>query len=211
MDADGFFAAVEQALDPALRGRPVVTGAERGIIAAASYEAKALGIKRGVRLGEAVRLCPGLAVLPSDYEAYGLYLRHNDYDGKSAAAALPLPTCHDCEATPALRAIFDAVFETGAVYRSTTVWLGGLEPERGRQLELFGESPARRRYGELTAAVDRLNRRYGRRAVAPAALLDGGLKPWHPRDAKPERYGALMGGETGRHLAIPRMTPPNPV
>ena len=73
VDADGFFASVEQALNPALRGRPVVTGAERGIIAAASYEAKARGIGRGLQLHEARRLCPDLVVLPSDYEAYSLY------------------------------------------------------------------------------------------------------------------------------------------
>jgi len=141
----------------------------------------------------------------------GLYLRQKDYGGKTAGAPLPFPTSHDCEAVPALRAIFEAIFEPGAVYRSTTVWLGGLEPARGRQLELFGESPERRSYGKLAAAVDRLNRRYGRRTVAPAALLDGRLKPWHPRDAQPERYGTRMDGETGRHLAIPRMTLPNPV
>jgi DNA polymerase-4/DNA polymerase V len=75
VDADGFFAGVEQALTPSLRGRPVVTGAERGIIAAASYEAKARGIKRGLQLHEAVRQCPGLVVLPSDYETYSLYSR----------------------------------------------------------------------------------------------------------------------------------------
>ena len=73
VDADGFFAGVEQALNPALRGKPVVTGAERGIIAAASYEAKALGVKRGLQLHEAKALCPSLVVLPSDYEAYSLY------------------------------------------------------------------------------------------------------------------------------------------
>lgn len=73
MDADAFFASVEQALTPALRGRPVVTGEERGIIAAASYEAKARGIGRGLPLHEARRLCPDLVVLPSDYETYGLY------------------------------------------------------------------------------------------------------------------------------------------
>ena len=58
---------------PDRRGRPVVTGAERGIIAAASYEAKALGIKRGLQLHEAQALYPDLAVLPSDYETYSLY------------------------------------------------------------------------------------------------------------------------------------------
>lgn len=73
IDADAFFASVEQVLDPHLRGKPVVTGQERGIIAAASYEAKACGVKRGVTLGEARKLCPELIVLPSDYESYSLY------------------------------------------------------------------------------------------------------------------------------------------
>lgn len=73
LDADAFFASCEQAMHPALRGQPVVTGKERGIIAAASYEAKACGIERGMRIHEAVRLCPSLTVLPSDYESYSLF------------------------------------------------------------------------------------------------------------------------------------------
>jgi DNA polymerase-4 len=73
VDGDAFFTSVEQALHPALRGRPVVTGKERGIIACASYEAKALGVKRGVSLWDARKLCPGLVVLPSDYESYCLF------------------------------------------------------------------------------------------------------------------------------------------
>jgi nucleotidyltransferase/DNA polymerase involved in DNA repair len=68
IDGDAFFTSVEQSLHPHLRGRPVVTGKERGIIACASYEAKALGVKRGVSLWDARKLCPGLVVLPSDYE-----------------------------------------------------------------------------------------------------------------------------------------------
>jgi DNA polymerase-4/DNA polymerase V len=72
-DGDAFFASVEQALDPSLKGRPLVTGKERGIIACASYEAKKLGIKRGVALWEAQRMCRDLVVLPSDYETYSLY------------------------------------------------------------------------------------------------------------------------------------------
>lgn len=75
VDGDAFFASVEQALHPELKGRPVVTGKERGIIACASYEAKARGIRRGVPLGEARRMCPDLVVLPSDYETYSLYSR----------------------------------------------------------------------------------------------------------------------------------------
>ena len=73
VDGDAFFTSVEQAVRPALRGRPVVTGKERGIIACASYEAKALGIQRGVSLHEARRICKDLVVLPSDYETYSLF------------------------------------------------------------------------------------------------------------------------------------------
>jgi len=72
-DGDAFFTSVEQAVHPELKGRPVVTGKERGIIACASYEAKALGIQRGVALWEAKKRCPSLVVLPSDYETYSLY------------------------------------------------------------------------------------------------------------------------------------------
>jgi len=73
IDGDAFFASVEQAIHPELKGKPVVTGKERGIIACASYEAKAIGIKRGLPLFDAVKLCPQLVVLPSDYETYCLY------------------------------------------------------------------------------------------------------------------------------------------
>lgn len=73
VDGDAFFTSVEQSMHPALKGRPVVSGKERGIIACASYEAKALGIKRGVGLWEARKICPDLVVLPSDYESYSIY------------------------------------------------------------------------------------------------------------------------------------------
>lgn len=73
LDADAFFVSVEQAMHPELKGKAVITGAERGIVAAASYEAKAFGITRGVSLTEAARLCPRLIMLPSDYETYSLF------------------------------------------------------------------------------------------------------------------------------------------
>ncbi len=73
IDADAFFASVEQSLHPELKGKPVITGAERGIVAAASYEAKALGIKRGVSLSEVTCICPECILLPSDYESYSLF------------------------------------------------------------------------------------------------------------------------------------------
>lgn len=73
IDADAFFASVEQAIHPELKGRPVITGAERGIVAAASYEAKARGVKRGVPLHEVRRVCPDCVLIPSDYETYSLF------------------------------------------------------------------------------------------------------------------------------------------
>ena len=73
IDADAFFASCEQAIHPELRGRPVITGKERGIVAAASYEAKARGVQRGMRLFEVKKVCPDAVLLPSDYETYSLF------------------------------------------------------------------------------------------------------------------------------------------
>ena len=73
LDADAFFASCEQAVNPALRGRPVITGKERGIVSAASYEAKARGVTRGMRLFEVRKICPDAVILPSDYETYSIF------------------------------------------------------------------------------------------------------------------------------------------
>ncbi len=72
IDGDAFFASCEQSRDPALRGIPVITGKERGIASSMSYEAKARGVTRGMRLYEIKRLCPDAVILPSDYETYSL-------------------------------------------------------------------------------------------------------------------------------------------
>ena len=72
IDGDAFFASCEQAKDVRLRGKPVITGKERGIVASLSYEAKARGIKRGMRLFEVRKMCPEAIILPSDYEMYSL-------------------------------------------------------------------------------------------------------------------------------------------
>jgi len=75
IDADAFFASCEQAIHPELRGKPVITGKERGIVSAASYEAKARGVKRGMRLFEVRQVCPDAVILPSDYETYSIFSR----------------------------------------------------------------------------------------------------------------------------------------
>jgi DNA polymerase-4 len=73
LDADAFFASCEQAIHPELRGKPVITGKERGIVAAASYEAKARGVKTGLSLPDARKVCPEAIIVPSDYETYSLF------------------------------------------------------------------------------------------------------------------------------------------
>ena len=71
LDADAFFAAVEQASDSKLRGRPVAVGGEkRGIIASASYEARRFGVHTPMPTARARKLCPNLIVLPGDFERY---------------------------------------------------------------------------------------------------------------------------------------------
>jgi DNA polymerase-4/DNA polymerase V len=73
VDGDSFFAAVEVSKDPTLRGKPVIIGKERGIVSACTYDLKARGIKRGMRLDEARRIAPDAIVRSSDYETYSLF------------------------------------------------------------------------------------------------------------------------------------------
>src|SRR6218665_1445693 len=67
-DLDSFFASVEQRDAPRLRGRPVIVGA--GVVLAASYEAKAFGVRTAMPGGRAGRLCPGAVVVRPGVEAY---------------------------------------------------------------------------------------------------------------------------------------------
>jgi DNA polymerase IV len=72
IDGDAFFASCEQSRRPKLQGRSVVTGKERGIAASMSYEAKARGVTRGMRIADIRKVCPEAVILPSDYETYSL-------------------------------------------------------------------------------------------------------------------------------------------
>ena len=67
-DLDAFYASVEQRDDPALRGRPVIVGG--GVVLAASYEAKARGVRSGMGGSTARRLCPNAVVVPARIAAY---------------------------------------------------------------------------------------------------------------------------------------------
>src|SRR5476649_781684 len=73
VDMDAFYASVEQRDDPALRGKPLAVGGrpeDRGVVAAASYEARAFGVYSAMPMSKAVRLCPSLVVVPPDFARY---------------------------------------------------------------------------------------------------------------------------------------------
>ncbi len=88
VDMDAFFASVEQRDNPELRSRPVAVGgsSSRGVVAAASYEARKFGVKSAMPSSRAIRLCPDLVFVKSNFEKYRavsrqireIFARHTD-------------------------------------------------------------------------------------------------------------------------------------
>ena len=73
IDADAFFASVEQGFTPSLRNKPVIVGGtadQRGVVHTASYEARKLGVHTGMPLGQAKRLVPHATFLKGNFEHY---------------------------------------------------------------------------------------------------------------------------------------------
>jgi DNA polymerase-4 len=73
IDMDAFYASVEQRDRPELRGKPVAVGGDphrRGVVAAASYEARVFGVRSAIPMARAVRLCPHLAIVRPDFQKY---------------------------------------------------------------------------------------------------------------------------------------------
>src|SRR4051812_10400198 len=73
IDMDAFYASVEQRDNPDLRGKPVAVGGDpygRGVVAAASYEAREYGVRSAIPMARAVRLCPSLLIVRPDFTKY---------------------------------------------------------------------------------------------------------------------------------------------
>ena len=76
LDFDAFFASVEEILDPSLKGKPLIVGAppeRRGVVASASYSARAFGVRSAMPTAQALRLCPQAIILPPRHKIYGEY------------------------------------------------------------------------------------------------------------------------------------------
>src|SRR3984893_6979801 len=102
-DLDSFYASVEQRDDPALRGRPVIVGG--GVVLAASYEAKAYGVRTAMGGAQARRLWPHAGVVPPRMNAY------------TRASDAVFEVCRDC--TPVVEAVSvdEAFLDVGGLRR----------------------------------------------------------------------------------------------
>ncbi len=78
VDMDSFFVSCERLVDPSLNGKPVVVGGrrgERGVVCSASYEARKFGVKSGIPIMAAERLCPKALFVPTNHRLYSKYSR----------------------------------------------------------------------------------------------------------------------------------------
>lgn len=223
-DLDAFYASVEQRDDPRLRGRPVIVGA--GVVLAASYEAKAHGVRTAMNSRQARRMCPDAVIVPPRMHAY------------SRASAAVFAVFRDI--TPAVEplSIDEAFLDVHGLRRlvggpaviadrlrarvrddvglaitvggATTKFVakvasGVAKPDGllivpvGAELAFLHPLPVERLWGVGRVTAEKLHQR-GLRTVADVAAVD------------PAALTAMLGAATGRHLhALAHNRDPRPV
>jgi DNA polymerase-4 len=223
-DLDAFYASVEQRDDPALRGRPVIVGG--GVVLAASYEAKARGVRTAMGAGQWRQLCPDAVVVRPRMDAYseasravfaifrelcplveGLSIDEAflDVRGMEHIAGPP-----EAMARRLRRQVLDRVGLPITVGVASTKFLakvasavakpdGLLVVEPGRELEFLHPLPVERLWGVGPATARRLHA-HGLRTVAEVARCE------------PAALVAILGRAGGRHLhALAHNRDPRPV
>jgi DNA polymerase-4 len=211
-DLDSFYASVEQRDDPSLRGRPVIVGG--GVVLAASYEAKAYGVRTAMGGRQARQLCPHAIVVPPRMSAY------------SDASAAVFEVFHDTSPLVEPLSVDEAFLDVGGLGRvsGTPVQIGARLREQvldraglpitvgiartkflakvasqeakpdglllvppDRELEFLHPLPVRRLWGVGAKTADKLHA-HGVRTVADVAELSESM------------LGSMVGGGMGRQL-----------
>ena len=110
LDLDAFFCAVEEQLNPELRGQAIAVGGQpdqRGVVSSASYPARQYGVRSAMPMSQAVRLCPGLIVTPPNHRVYAQRSRQ--------VMAILRDTAPDVEPLSIDEAFLDATILPGAI------------------------------------------------------------------------------------------------
>jgi len=174
IDCDAYFASCEQARNPSLRGKKVVVAGDteqRSVVAAASYEARAYGVKAGTPIQEARRLLP-------DGRTVHLRVRYEDFTEFARSKTMPRPVLlaeHLLEGVNYLLAKHHRHPERKI--RLLGIGAANLVRARGYQLSLF---PRERRALALARALDHIKEAFGQDAIGRASSLGlkGGAGPF---------------------------------
>lgn len=223
-DLDSFYASVEQRDDPALRGRPVVVG--KGVVLAASYEAKAFGVRSAMGARQRRELCPQAIVVEPHFERYteastqvfaifgdvtphveGISVDEAFLDVGGLARVSGSPVEIAVALRRRVRAEVGLAITVGISQRKFLAKVASAvaKPDGlryvppGSELEFLHPLPVQRLWGVGTVTTAKLHDR-GIRTVGDLAALDG------------DALGAMVGVASGRHLhALAHGLDPRPV
>lgn len=203
LDLDAFFVAVERRLDPSLAGKPVIVspGTARSVVAAASYEARAFGVRSAMPFAHARRLCPQAVVLPGNFREYQRASRdffailahysptleplsldegYLDYTGCERLFGAPLAAAEAIQRRVAAELGLDVSVGVAACKAVAKVAsdlakpAGLLQVLPGREAEFLAPLPVGRLWGVGPKSEAKL-RAYGLRTIGDVARLPRGL------------------------------------